>query len=81
MFWLCRFSRDAAKGLALYDGVAVARTINQNASRSTVRISIVVKQSNVYRMRSDTNTDLGLWDAFESGTRGVKPKHGCSATP
>jgi len=48
MFWLRRFSKDAAKGLALYDrAAAAARTANENASRSTVRISIVVKQSDV----------------------------------
>jgi hypothetical protein len=81
MFWLCRFSKDVAKGLALYDGVAAARTTNENASRSTVRISIVAKQSDVYRTRRDTNTDLGSWDAFEPGNRGVKPSTGCPATP
>jgi hypothetical protein len=48
MFWLCLFSKDAAKGLALYDGAAaaaaVARTANENASRRTIRISIVIKR-------------------------------------
>jgi hypothetical protein len=38
------FSKDAAKGLALYDGAAAARTANENASRSTVRISIVANR-------------------------------------
>jgi hypothetical protein len=45
MFWLRRFSKDAAKGLALYDGAVAARTANENASRSTVKVSIVAKQS------------------------------------
>jgi len=40
------FSKDAAKGLGLYDGAA-AKTANENASRSTVRISIDAKQSDV----------------------------------
>ena len=40
-------SKDAAKGLALYDGAAAARTTSENASRSTVRSSIVAKKSDV----------------------------------
>lgn len=47
MFWLRRFSKDAAKGVALYNGAAAARTANENVSRSTVKISIVAKQSDV----------------------------------
>jgi hypothetical protein len=59
-------SKETAKGLAMYDGAAAARSSHDKASQDTAKVSIAAARARCRRLEKPEVLTWSLWIAFES---------------